>query len=341
VTSSRMTVEEVRQHFLMPELEVRHTRFSPLLLIGQHRSGTTILGSLIRKYLKVNFGPESQFFFRFADRLSDYGNLEDDDSCRRLIADIAAERCFALNQFGFSVDVDATLQRLDQRSYAGIIDRIFSDFADHNGMQRWGDKTPEYVLHLPALYALFPDAQYIHIARDGRDVALSNSKVFFGAKNATVAALDWRQYACLVQSFAAELPPENFFECRYEDLMSDPVGVFESVARFLGVRDDDETLFDTIRERLPGELKADNFNKWKTAMSAAERRRFEQIAGVQLAEYGYEREFLDAPDMSPVAIAGWRFHHLVKKYLSPGAWRDNLYKLALRAKSLSRRVLGL
>jgi hypothetical protein len=327
-----MSVDEVRRRYLLPNLVVTHTRSSPVMLIGQHRSGTTVLGTLLRKYLKVNFGPESQFFFRKQASLSRYGDLQNDAALRQLVEDLAQERCFALNQFGYQVDPDKVMTGLKQRSYSGVIDTIFSQFAVHNGMQRWGDKTPEYVLHLPALDRLFPDPQYVHLVRDGRDVALSNFRVFFGAKNEAVAAKDWARYDDLAREFAATISADRFFEAKYEELMQDPAGLFRRLGEFFGVEDSTGKLYATIEQQLPGELRSGNFNKWKTGMSNSQQRRFERVAGEQLSQHGYERRFPDARPMSSPELAYWQLHHACRKYLRRGAWRDNFYKLGLRVR---------
>ena len=56
-----------------------------------------------------------------------------------------------------------------QAIFAGL----FEKNAAGEGKLRWGDKTPYYVLHMPMLLGRFPGAQFIHLIRDGRDVALS------------------------------------------------------------------------------------------------------------------------------------------------------------------------
>jgi hypothetical protein len=50
---------------------------------------------------------------------------------------------------------------------------LFSAYAAKHGKPRWGDKTPMYMRHLGLVERLFPDAQYVHLIRDGRDAALA------------------------------------------------------------------------------------------------------------------------------------------------------------------------
>ncbi|MFO1002924.1 MAG: sulfotransferase [Planctomycetaceae bacterium] len=56
-----------------------------------------------------------------------------------------------------------------------------------------GDNTPLYVLSIPWLLELFPDAMFVHVVRDPRDVVCSVMSMRFGADNSIVAAMEWQQ----------------------------------------------------------------------------------------------------------------------------------------------------
>jgi len=74
----------------------------------------------------------------------------------------------------WGLDPGAVAARLRPGLTAGeAISAIFATYAAEQGKQRWGDKTPLYMQHLPVLERLFPDARYVHLIRDGRDAALS------------------------------------------------------------------------------------------------------------------------------------------------------------------------
>ncbi len=77
-----------------------------------------------------------------------------------------------------------------------IITGLFEKNAAGEGKPRWGDKTPYYVCIFPKLLEWWPDAQIIHIVRDGRDVALSMfaRRHDFRAYNTYHAAKQWEQY---------------------------------------------------------------------------------------------------------------------------------------------------
>jgi sulfotransferase family protein len=327
---------------VLNQLQATHTRQNPVYVIGYPRSGTSLICRLLRRYLKVSFGTESQFIVRYHRRLRRYGDLNDDANLRRLIKDLSAERFFVRSQqnWGFVFDPGRALSSVDERSYSGVLRAIFQQLAEHNGMVRWGDKTPEYNDHLPLLRSLFPDAQFVHIVRDGRDVALSIRKTHFGPKSAFETASQWSDAIRKIRAFAAEMPPDQFFEVRYEDLIRQPADTLEVVADFLGIDDRCGSLRDYVRHHIGSEVEAANFGKWRERLSPRDVERFEAVAGAELAQFGYELVFGDAA--RPVSAAErlcWSLHGGTSRLLLLGHWADNWYRLGVRARALGPNLI--
>jgi hypothetical protein len=318
---------------------VHHTLSVPLILVGHGSSGTSITSALLRRYLGVSFGTESQFIPRFARRLHQYGDLNDDANCRRLVRHLLKERWFErCRKFGFSTTEEAVMRDLRERSLRGVCDAVFSQFARHNHAQRWGDKTPEYTHHLPLIHGLFPDAQYLHVVRDGRDVALSIFSKGWGAKNVIMAALEWREAIESVQRLAAQLPAAQFHELRYEDLLSDPVAAVDRLVEFLRIDDASGALREVLHENLPRELKSSNFDKWKKSFSARQQCAFDGVAGDLLSRYGYETRSTAARNVGPLERLWWRACSRLGQYCHADYWQDNLYKLKVRTRDLMWRL---
>lgn len=307
----------------------------PVFVIGHGSSGTSILTRLLRNHLGIAFGTESQFLVRLHAQRSRFGDLNQVSNRRRLATCLLRERWFARckEKFGFRTDAEQLLAECREPTLAGMFSAAFRLLAKHQGKPRWGDKTPEYARNLPVLESLFPAAQYIHIVRDGRDVALSMEGRFWGAKNIHTAALDWQLSVVRCDAFGRTLPGHRFLELRYEDLLTEPGRTFEGLVGFLGVPDDDGRLRAMLAEKLPQELNRDNFGKWKQRWSRDERVRFEALVGPLLARHGYET----LPQVAPARRSAWsdlywRVDNEARKLACRDYWLDNLYKLGLRSR---------
>lgn len=110
-----------------------------------------------------------------------------------------------------------------------------------------GDKTPAYSLHLPLIKEVFPEAKFIHLARDGRDVTVS---AYFHmqrvmAQDGTINSLDtfdklaaplllkWYHYCQPCMDYSERDSPSDMLTVRYEDLKASPQHVLQSVFSFL------------------------------------------------------------------------------------------------------------
>ncbi len=321
-------------------MQVNHRSRAPVMILGHGRSGTSILSRLFRNYLGVAFGTESQFIVRYFRMLGRYGDLHDDRNLSRLVRHITTERWFRRSRkFGFETTPEAILEDVRERTYRGVLDAVFLQLAKQLGMARWGDKAPDYALDLDVIGGLFPDAQYVHIVRDGRDVALSVMEMPWGANNLFTAAVRWKQSVRLIDDFLARLPERQRLTITYEGLLSDPVGTFSQIIPFLDIDDSDGALLRHVSDHLPGDLNRANFDKWRSRFSPTERARFERVAGDLLREHGYETATDKVWSRPPVVRrAFWACHGKACQWARPGHWRDNVYKVRLRGADALRRL---
>ena len=322
-------------------LRAEHTRFDPVFVLGYPRSGTTLTCQLLLEHLDVNFGTESQFIVRYQQRLHRYGDLNDDRRLRFLFEEISRERFFERTHrnFGFVFDIDRAVQSIERRTYAGVLQAIFEQFAQSKGRARWGDKTPAYSRHLPVLDQLFPTAQYIHIVRDGRDAAVSAFKTGFGPKNAFEAAVGWSEQVRTIERFGAGLSARRFLTVRYEDLLRDPAAAMRTVANFIEIRNAEQTLAARAAA-IRAQVWENNSDKSKQLLSVRETECFEALTADVLDRFGYELRYRrrTKPITAAEAIY-WRAKGVWKRVSNPKYWADNRYKaqVRLREASLSLR----
>ena len=110
---------------------------------------------------------------------------------------------------------------------------VHADYAAARGKVRWADKTPLYALSVDFVTEVFPDAQIVHVIRDGRDVVVSHRKRF-GYRSAVKCAVKWPRYIRTTRAFGAQLPPERYHELRYEDAVGDADKTLRALFEFLG-----------------------------------------------------------------------------------------------------------
>lgn len=283
---------------------------APLLIVGCPRSGTTLLLRLIRDYLDVGFGRDDGRFLRFKNLLNHYGDLNRDENMFRLMRDIFADDDFRKRFKSLAFDPKELLAVIDERTYSELVRHVYAAFALMEGKTRWGNKTPRYVFHMGELLDLFPDAKFIHVIRDGRDVALSLFRVTWGApRNCFSAAKYWKERSSAARAAGAVLGEEKYLEVKYERLLSNPVSVFQKIIDFGSFEVDRDQVIERLRDETRARLKRDNFDKWRTDLSVSEIKVFEQVAGDTLKEFGYE---LQHPDLigKPIRTDKVVYYHL-------------------------------
>jgi hypothetical protein len=312
-----------------------HTRFDPVFVLGHARSGTSLTCRLLLDHLGVNFGTESQFIIRHYQRLRRYGDLRDDRRLRCLLEEISRERFFERTRrnFGFVFDIDRAMRSIERRTYAGVLHAIFEQFAIDKGMTRWGDKTPEYSRHLPLLRELFPTAQYIHVVRDGRDVALSAFNTGFGPKSVDEAARAWSEQVRTIAEFGASLPSRDFLTIRYEDLLRQPAATLQDIGGFLGIANN-SALIETVAPALRAQVRGDNAGKSSRLLPMRETECFEALAADVLERNGYSlRAGRGARPVTWAESVRWRARGAWRRASNRRYWADNYYKLRLRLRT--------
>jgi len=310
----------------------------PIFLMGCPRSGTTLLRNLLRSHPNLTFPSESYFIPRF---YRGYGDPTSDQEAWRLAHRILQNPRVS-RPWGIAAGPP---DFAGCRSFSAVTRRIFEIWAAKEGKPRWGDKTPHYVYDIPLLLRLFPDAQVIHIVRDGRDAALSWLRTRFEPCNLYVAARMWKEMVTAGRRDGALLPSGTYLELRYETLLAEPEATMRSVCAFLDEPYVPAVLTPNpvpnepgrrIRERSDGAFREgvvrDNAGGWRSGMSLRQRALFESVAGGLLGELGYPVEGLGSRLSRGEALL-WEADHQVR-WLARRLWR-------LRAPYYRRNVLSI
>ena len=114
----------------------------------------------------------------------------------------------------------AALQAIEPFTVADGLRAFYQLYAARFGKSRWGDKTPLYCMHVQSIAALLPEAHFVHIIRDGRDVALSLRPMWFApGRDIETLAAHWRQ--CVTTGREQGSRCRHYLEVRYDQLVED------------------------------------------------------------------------------------------------------------------------
>lgn len=265
--------------------------------VGAARSGTTLLRAMFDSRPDMAVPWESYFVVglsRQLDRYQSNGGFAVD----RFLDDLTGRH---FPRWGLAAGEvrDAVLEGRPG-DYAEAVRLVFALYASRHGKTRYGDKTPDYVFSMPALAGLFPESRFVHIVRDGRDVALSLLDVTWGPGTVEEAALWWREATSAGRLAGRELGPDRYREVRYEDLVDDPPSVLRPLCRFLALEWTPQMLryFERADELAGADLFPQHHQRlalpptkglrdWRSRMTPDQLAKFHSVAGDLLQELDY------------------------------------------------------
>jgi len=292
----------------------------PIFVIGNERSGTTLVMVMLGQHSRIAVPEVGWLFPRFYPYLHTYGDLNKEENLRTL----ADEMLFGLNRHLWGMDlnprtaVDELLAEVKEKSFAGVYCAMHEMFARKNGNKpRWGQKTPHNLYFVGQIKECFPDAQFIHIVRDGRDASVDYLESSFGPANIFCAAENWKMTWNAVKPWREKLSAQEWMDITYEDLVRKPEEVLKSICNFIG-EEFEPTMLDfwkgdigqkrgTTRDHKPlGHAVSDKYvGIYKELLSIRDQRIFAAVAGKELAEAGYENN-VEPLEFTTAEEARWR-----------------------------------
>jgi hypothetical protein len=270
----------------------------PFFIVGNDRSGTTMLRLILDRGPDVAIPPESMFLTDFEAAFA-RGEPRDAEAARRFMDEVWNHPKVRLWELAGEPPAVPPGQSPPD-AYRFVVVAPFKAYAAQHGKARWGDKTPHYVHHVDHLLALWPRARFVVLVRDGRDVALSLRKMPFGPNNAWAAAPWWAR-GIQAGEQAQGAHPDNVLTVRYEDLARCPRDVVPQICEFLGLRYSEEML--ALEQADPSKIVRDQASwfptlfdginttavaRWEREMSERDQRVFAARAGAELARLGYD-----------------------------------------------------
>jgi len=269
-------------------------------LVGSERSGTTLFRLMLDAHPDMAVPPESYFIVDLYRRRKNFERAGRPYDTIAVANDLAGSRWF--RGWGMPPKELATAMRREEGvDFAEAMRKVYRGYARMHGKSRYGDKTPAYVQHMRVLGEIFPEARFVHIIRDGRNVALSLTEVKWGPTDVVEGALQWRERVLRGRRAGAELGADRYLEARYERLVAEPEPVLREVSGFIELPFDETMLrhSETAGARIPG--RPDGLHQraatapvvgirdWRQDMAHEDLEAVEAAAGDLLDDLGYER----------------------------------------------------
>jgi hypothetical protein len=277
-----------------------------LFLVGSERSGTTLLRLMLDHHPEIAFEKEFDFV---VSKVSDTGAFPRLDAYLEWLATVRG--------------ADHAIDRsLDYR-------RLVNDFLRQKQAASGGKPRVGATVHrnFDRLRFIWPDARYIHLVRDPRDV--SRSVVQKGwAGNVYQGAEYWIEAESCWDAVVPRLTRGQMIEIHYEDLVLRTEAVLTEICRFVGVAYSDEMLgYGADAPQYPPpdpRLVA----QWRTALAPRDVALVEVRAARLMQARGY------APSGHPLPKVGRFEHELLLR-------SAQLTRLRTRLDTLGPRVVAM
>ena len=198
---------------------------------GMGRSGNNLVRNLLDSHSAVTAGPEM--------------NIIDDSMALYSILSSSTERD----------GVSRISEEEVRKTIAGFMSSIYEPYASRKAKRIVVDRHPDAIWSFPVLAKIFPTAKFIHLIRDGRDVACSHRDVGVRATSRGVTLDVIRQAAVSSVYHSAALWAETVkfgwnvcgpeselanegrsFTTFYENIVMSPESQIEAICEFLGIK---------------------------------------------------------------------------------------------------------
>lgn len=288
----------------------------PIVIAGCARSGTTMLQMMLDRHPRIAVPSETRFLIGLHRRRVQFGDL------RRREA-LSEARDFVLRPeslVGYLPLEGSKVARAISRSprtIGSVAGSVFEEYAKSTGKQRWGEKRPNHIRNVPRILEMFPDAQVVHIVRDGRDCVSSLLNVPWWEHGLMGAAFKWREAITIGAELRASLDEDQYVEVSYERLVRSPKSELRRLCDFLGEEFDAGMIqfhegaeiasWRTWHEATTKPINDSAIGRWEADLDAASQAFVHHALAEPLRACGYDVP-TDPPEPDPAMVTAWTEH---------------------------------
>lgn len=273
---------------------------SPIFVMGCHRSGTNLLYDMLMS--AGGFALYRGYLPVYKVLIPKFGSIRNRANREKILATWLRSKGF--RRTGLQPDQLSARISKECRTGGDFIRIVMDSVAEHQHVSRWAVYDPDDVLHVQRVKRDIPNALFVHIIRDGRDIALSLKKMGGftplpwdrSESNSLVATALYWEWMVHRGRAAGRQFPADYMEIRYEDLITSPRETLGKLGSFIHHDLD----YDQIQRAGLGRLSETNssfrdegtekinpLGRWKERLSPANIAAIESTVGACLEENGY------------------------------------------------------
>jgi hypothetical protein len=233
-------------------------KHAPVFVMGCHRSGTNLLYDMLLS--AGGFAIHRGYLPLYKILIPRFGSMKSRANRENILQTWLQSKGFRRS----GLDAGELSARIlnECRTGGDFIRTVMDSVAQSQQVQRWALYDPDNVLHVERVKRDIPNALFVHIIRDGRDIALSLKKMGGftplpwdrGQTDSLVAtSLYWEWMVHRGRSNGRKIP-NDYIEIRYEDLITNPGETLGKLGRFL----DHDLDYDRIQRAGLGRLSETN-----------------------------------------------------------------------------------
>lgn len=272
----------------------------PIFIIGTERSGSNLLRMILTTHSRIDVPHPPHVLKYFAPLEPSYGPLSDPARLDALATDVLRLLAIHIHPWECAIDRARLVAEADPPDLFGLLIGLQEQHMTWAGKVRWGNKSTFMVDHVDRVLARFPDARFLWLVRDPRDVAVSSQQSVFSPFHPYFTACLWREQQERGLALEQRLGPAVLKRLPYESLLADPEAVVREICAFLGEQFEPEMLryhesgaakrgaglSESWRNTAAPVIQA-NAGKWRGKLSEEELRAVEGVCREPMEALGY------------------------------------------------------
>jgi len=284
-------------------------------ILGNPRSGTSLLRIILNNHKNIIAPPESGFAHWWLKKYDKWQKKDCDNSSKlnSFINDLMLSRKIETWKLNFN-NLSEEIKLTKPSNYSELITLVYLSFISKTNVKVIIDKNNYYINHLNELLKIWPDAYFIHLVRDGRDVASSYIELMDKdiknlkykpklSKNIANIASEWANNVLSIEDFLLTIDKDKRITIKFEDLILSTIDTLNDLCEKFKIEFDD-AMMNYYSQTAPKYLEPKETSHWKKKttsppltsrvgryhedLSPSDLKIFSSIADEALSKFGYK-----------------------------------------------------